>query len=228
MKTEIGTMPNPVVIPKSAEQIEREHQGLCDLIRRDVRRIVSEELDKRGLVDHEANPVSTEEFIRRNPELHGLVRDAVGACLREIADKHKQRRKTLTDTDIHGIGLEMRRQLTARDMTTEVEGAILRQINHVANRLGEDIQAIRSELVAKRVDVIGDGRDGSVHGIESSGKERKSLADGLHPFVGVVDRRGRGEAFAGLREIGATHLITSLLCVACTILALKAFLEGGE
>ena len=51
MKSEIGTMPAPVVIPKSMEQVEREHQGLCDLIRRDVRRIVAEELDKRGLVD---------------------------------------------------------------------------------------------------------------------------------------------------------------------------------
>ncbi len=77
MKSEIGTMPAPVVIPKSMEQVEREHQGLCDLIRRDVRRIVAEELDKRGLVDRGTNPVSTEEFIRRNPELHGLVRDAV-------------------------------------------------------------------------------------------------------------------------------------------------------
>ena len=77
MKREIVTMPAPVVIPKSAGQVEREHQGLCDLIRRDVRRIVAEELDKRGLVDRGTNPVSTEEFIRRNPELHGLVRDAV-------------------------------------------------------------------------------------------------------------------------------------------------------
>ena len=81
MKSEIGTMPAPVVIPKSMEQVERDHQGLCDLIRRDVRRIVAEELDRRGLVDRGTNPVSTEEFIRRNPELHGLVRDAVrDAC----------------------------------------------------------------------------------------------------------------------------------------------------
>ena len=56
MKSEIGTMPAPVVIPKSMEQVEREHQGLCDLIRRDVRRIVAEELDKRGLVDRGDEP----------------------------------------------------------------------------------------------------------------------------------------------------------------------------
>lgn len=29
MKREIVTMPAPVVIPKSAGQVEREHQGLC-------------------------------------------------------------------------------------------------------------------------------------------------------------------------------------------------------
>lgn len=136
MKSEIGTMPAPVVIPKSMEQVERDHQGLCDLIRRDVRRIVAEELDRRGLVDRGTNPVSTEEFIRRNPELHGLVRDAV--------------RDTL-----HGIG--------------------------------------------KRGD-------------------RPGRVAGSGVGLGVV---------RGIYWI-AFHALTSLLCVACTILALKAFLEGDE
>ena len=136
MKREIVTMPAPVVIPKSAGQVEREHQGLCDLIRRDVRRIVAEELDKRGLVDRGTNPVSTEEFIRRNPELHGLVRDAVRDAL-------------------HGIG--------------------------------------------KRGD-------------------RPGRVAGSGVGLGVV---------RGIYWI-AFHALTSLLCVACTILALKAFLEGDE
>ena len=136
MKSEIGTMPAPVVIPKSAERVEREHQGLCDLIRRDVRRIVGEELDGRGLVGHGTNPVSTEEFIRRNPELHGLVRDAVRDAL-------------------HGIG--------------------------------------------KRGD-------------------RPGRVAGSGVGLGVV---------RGIYWI-AFHALTSLLCVACTILALKAFLEGDE
>ncbi|WP_278801937.1 hypothetical protein [Bifidobacterium pullorum] len=136
MKSEIGTMPAPVVIPKSMEQVERDHQGLCDLIRRDVRRIVAEELDRRGLVDRGTNPVSTEEFIRRNPELHGLVRDAVRDAL-------------------HGIG--------------------------------------------KRGD-------------------RPGRVAGSGVGLGVV---------RGIYWI-AFHALTSLLCVACTILALKAFLEGDE
>lgn len=136
MKSEIGTMPAPVVIPKSMEQVERNHQGLCDLIRRDVRRIVAEELDRRGLVDRGTNPVSTEEFIRRNPELHGLVRDAVRDAL-------------------HGIG--------------------------------------------KRGD-------------------RPGRVAGSGVGLGVV---------RGIYWI-AFHALTSLLCVACTILALKAFLEGDE
>jgi hypothetical protein len=136
MKSEIGIMPAPVVIPKSMEQVERDHQGLCDLIRRDVRRIVAEELDRRGLVDRGTNPVSTEEFIRRNPELHGLVRDAVRDAL-------------------HGIG--------------------------------------------KRGD-------------------RPGRVAGSGVGLGVV---------RGIYWI-AFHALTSLLCVACTILALKAFLEGDE
>ena len=136
MKSEIGTMPAPVVIPKSMEQVERDHQGLCDLIRRDVRRIVAEELDRRGLVDRGTNPVSTEEFIRRNPELHGLVRDAVRDAL-------------------HGIG--------------------------------------------KRGD-------------------RPGRVAGSGVGLGVV---------RGIYWI-AFHALTSFLCVACTILALKAFLEGDE
>lgn len=133
---DVRTINVPPAIPKSAERIERDHQGLCDLIRRDVRRIIGEELDRRGLVDRGTNPVSTEEFVRRNPELHGLVRDAVRDAL-------------------HGIG--------------------------------------------KRGD-------------------RPGRVAGSGVGLGVV---------RGIYWI-AFHALTSLLCVACTILALKAFLEGDE
>ena len=170
MKSEIGTMPAPVVIPKSMEQVEREHQGLCDLIRREVRRIVAEELDKRGLVDRGTNSVSTEEFIRRSPELHGLVRDAVRGEL-EFARADGER---------------------AVDAKPPL-----------------DLQ-----LVVPDVPLV--FRD-ALYGIGKRG-ERPGHVAGADVGLGVV---------CGIYRI-AFHALPSLLCVACTILALKAFPEGGE
>lgn len=170
MKSEIGTMPAPVVIPKSMEQVERDHQGLCDLIRRDVRRIVAEELDGRGLVDRGTNPVSTEEFIRRNPELHGLVRDAV--------------REELEATRVDG-----ERSIDAKP-------------------------PLDLHLVVPDVPLV--FRD-ALHGIGKRG-DRPAHVAGSGVGLGVV---------RGIYRI-AFHTLTSLLCVACTILALKTLLEGGE
>ena len=170
MKSEIGTMPAPVVIPKSMEQVEREHQGLCDLIRRDVRRIVAEELDKRGLVDRGTNSVATEEFSRRNPELHGLVRDAVRGEL-EFARADGER--------------------------------------SVDAKPPLDLQ-----LVVPDVPLV--FRD-ALYGIGKRG-DRPGHVAGSDVGLGVV---------CGIYRI-AFHALTSLLCVACTILALKAFPEGGE
>lgn len=167
---DVRTVNVPPVVPKSAERIEREHQGLCDLIRRDVRRIVSEELDKRGLVDHEANPVSTEEFIRRNPELHGLVRDAVRGELEAARADGEPSADAKLPLDLHLVV--------------------------------PDVPLVFSD---------------ALHGIGKRG-DRPGHVAGSGVGLGVV---------RGIHWI-AFHALTSLLCVACTILALKAFLEGGE
>ena len=180
MKSEIGTMPAPVVIPKSMEQVERDHQGLCDLIRRDVRRIVAEELDGRGLVDRGTNPVSAEEFIRRNPELHGLVRDAVREELEAARADGKGPFSDLFEAD------------------------------------RASWCPVRSHLVAGAVNPSSEDNAGAVPG-------RRFKLFAHRGGFGVTEPADQRSV-----ESYIPHIITSLLCVACTILALKTLLEGGE
>lgn len=167
---DVRTVNVPPAVPKSAERIEREYQGLCDLIRRDVHRIVGEELDGRGLVDRGTNPVSTEEFIRRNPELHGLVRDAVRGELEAIRADGERSVDAKPPLDLH--------------------------------------------LVVPDVPLV--FRD-ALHGIGKR-SDRPGRVAGSGVGLGIV---------RGIYWI-AFHALTSLLCVACTILALKTFREGGE
>ena len=131
-------------------------------------------------------------------------------------------RGNLSGRDLRGIGIEVRRQLVARDMSDVLLDSILRHINSATGRLSGEIRELRSELVAERVDVVSDGGHGCVHGIEAPGEEREPLAQRARPLVGV-GRVGRvREQRAGLGEIGSiAHMITSFLCVGALIFSLR-------
>ena len=97
--------------------------------------------------DESMNPISVEEFERLHPAMLGAIRKAVReeparTVIGAIGD---DRRSHLSSLDLRGIGIEVRRQLSARDMTTEVMGSILEHINQAADRLSTEIQELRSE-----------------------------------------------------------------------------------
>lgn len=169
------------------------------------------------------NPVSVEEFERLHPAMLGAIRKAVReeparTVIGAIGDG---RRSHLSSLDLRGIGIEVGRQLKARDMTTEAMGSILEHINHAADRLSTEIQELHSELVREHIETVGGGRHGGIHRIKSPGKEGKPLTQGPHPLVGIGRLCGLAEHDARLREIGCVaHILTSLLCMGLTILPL--------
>ena len=137
--------------------------------------------------DESMNPISVEEFERLHPAMLGAIRKAVReeparTVIGAIGD---DRRSHLSSLDLRGIGIEVRRQLSARDMTTEVMGSILEHINQAADRLSAEIQELRSELIREHVETVGGGCHGGIHRIESLGEEGKPLAQGSHPLVGI-------------------------------------------
>lgn len=147
--------------------------------------------------DESTNPISVEEFERLHPAMLGAIRKAVREepARTVIGTVGDDRRSHLSSLDLRGIGIEVGRQLSARDMTTEVMGSILERINQAADRLSTEIQELRSELIREHVETVGGGCHGSIHRIESLGEEGKPLAQGSHPLVGI----GR---FSGLPEHG--------------------------
>lgn len=173
--------------------------------------------------DESTNPISVEEFERLHPAMLGAIRKAVREepARTVIGTVGDDRRSHLSSLDLRGIGIEVGRQLSARDMTTEVMGSILEHINQAADRLSTEIQELRSELIREHVETVGGGCHGSIHRIESLGKEGKPLAQGSHPLVGIGRFSGLPEHGARLREIGSiAHILTSLLCVGLLILPL--------
>lgn len=173
--------------------------------------------------DESTNPISVEEFERLHPAMLGAIRKAVReeparTVIGAIGD---DRRSHLSSLDLRGIGIEVRRQLSARDMTTEVMGSILEHINQAADRLSTEIQELRSELIREHVETVGGGCHGGIHRIESLGEEGKTLAQGSHPLVGIGRFGGLPKHGARLHEIGSiAHILTSLLCVGLLILPL--------
>lgn len=106
--------------------------------------------------DESTNPISVEEFERLHPAMLGAIRKAVReeparTVIGAIGD---DRRSHLSSLDLRGIGIEVRRQLSARDMTTEVMGSILEHINQAADRLSAEIQELRSELIREHVETV--------------------------------------------------------------------------
>ena len=99
--------------------------------------------------DESTNPISVEEFERLHPAMLGAIRKAVREepARTVIGTVGDDRRSHLSNLDLRGIGIEVRRQLSARDMTTEVMGSILEHINQAADRLSTEIQELRSELI---------------------------------------------------------------------------------
>lgn len=173
--------------------------------------------------DESTNPISVEEFERLHPAMLGAIRKAVREepARTVIGTVGDDRRSHLSSLDLRGIGIEVGRQLSARDMTTEVMGSILEHINQAADRLSTEIQELRSELIREHVETVGGGCHGGIHRIESLGEEGKPLAQGSHPLVGIGRFGGLPEHGARLREIGSiAHILTSLLCVGLLILPL--------
>ena len=132
--------------------------------------------------DESTNPISVEEFERLHPAMLGAIRKAVREepARTVIGTVGDDRRSHLSSLDLRGIGIEVGRQLSARDMTTEVMGSILEHINQAADRLSTEIQELRSELIREHVETVGGGCHGSIHRIESLGEEGKPLAQGSH------------------------------------------------
>lgn len=173
--------------------------------------------------DESTNPISVEEFERLHPAMLGAIRKAVREepARTVIGTVGDDRRSHLSSLDLRGIGIEVRRQLSARDMTTEVMGSILEHINQAADRLSTEMQELRSELIREHVETVGGGCHGSIHRIESLGEEGKPLAQGSHPLVGIGRFGGLPKHGARLREIGSiAHILTFLLCVDLLILPL--------
>ena len=154
--------------------------------------------------DESTNPISVEEFERLHPAMLGAIRKAVREepARTVIGTVGDDRRSHLSSLDLRGIGIEVGRQLSARDMTTEVMGSILEHINQAADRLSTEIQELRAELIREHVETVGGGCHGSIHRIESLGEEGKPLAQGSHPLVGIGRFSGLPEHGARLREIG--------------------------
>lgn len=119
--------------------------------------------------DESTNPISVEEFERLHPAMLGAIRKAVREepARTVIGTVGDDRRSHLSSLDLRGIGIEVGRQLSARDMTTEVMGSILEHINQAADRLSTEIQELRSELIREHVETVGGGCHGSIHRIES-------------------------------------------------------------
>lgn len=88
--------------------------------------------------DESTNPISVEEFERLHPAMLGAIRKAVREepARTVIGTVGDDRRSHLSSLDLRGIGIEVGRQLSARDMTTEVMGSILERINQAADRCG--------------------------------------------------------------------------------------------
>ena len=122
--------------------------------------------------DESTNPISVEEFERLHPAMLGAIRKAVREepARTVIGTVGDDRRSHLSSLDLRGIGIEVGRQLSARDMTTEVMGSILEHINQAADRLSTEIQELRSELIREHVETVGGGCHGSIHRIESLGE----------------------------------------------------------
>lgn len=173
--------------------------------------------------DESTHPISVEEFERLHPAMLGAIRKAVRdepdrTIVGAVGDGGKSH---LSSLDLRGIGIEVGRQLAARDTTTEVMGSILERINQAADRLSAEIQELRSELIREHVKTVGGGCHGGIHRIESLGEEGKPLAQGSHPLVGIGRFGSLPEHGARLREIGSiAHILTSLLCVGLLILPL--------
>lgn len=76
--------------------------------------------------DESTNPISVEEFERLHPAMLGAIRKAVREepARTVIGTVGDDRRSHLSSLDLRGIGIEVGRQLSARDMTTEVMGSI--------------------------------------------------------------------------------------------------------
>ena len=173
--------------------------------------------------DESTHPISVEEFERLHPAMLGAIRKAVRdepdrTIVGAVGDGGKSH---LSSLDLRGIGIEVGRQLAARDTTTEVMGSILERINQAADRLSAEIQELRSELIREHVKTVGGGCHGGIHRIESLGEEGKPLAQGSHPLVGIGRFGSLPEHGARLREIGSiAHILTSLLCMGLLILPL--------
>ena len=112
--------------------------------------------------DESMNPISVEEFERLHPAMLGAIRKAVREepARTVIGTVGDDRRSHLSSLDLRGIGIEVRRQLSARDMTTEVMGSILERINQAADRLSTEMQELRSELIREHVETVGGGCHG--------------------------------------------------------------------
>lgn len=125
--------------------------------------------------DESTNPISVEEFERLHPAMLGAIRKAVREepARTVIGTVGDDRRSHLSSLDLRGIGIEVRRQLSARDMTTEVMGSILEHINQAADRLSTEMQELRSELIREHVETVGGGCHGSIHRIESNPLARR-------------------------------------------------------
>ena len=139
--------------------------------------------------DESTNPISVEEFERLHPAMLGAIRKAVREepARTVIGTVGDDRRSHLSSLDLRGIGIEVGRQLSARDMTTEVMGSILEHINQAADRLSTEIQELRSELIREHVETVGGGCHGRYLFYASrtdknrAGKHRQPVRSRLHP-----------------------------------------------
>ena len=125
--------------------------------------------------DESDHPISVEEFERLHPAMLGAIRKAVREepVRTVIGTVGGDRRSHLSSLDLRGIGIEVRRQLSARDMTTEVMGSILGHINQAADRLSAEIQELRSELIREHVETVGgDAMEASIESNPLARRER--------------------------------------------------------
>ncbi|PAU67190.1 hypothetical protein [Bifidobacterium criceti] len=161
------------------------------------------------------NPVSVEEFELANPALVGAMRNAVRRELELSRADGAESRQARALRRIIG------EEIAGAHLTENGNEAIYR-IKRATDEVLSQLSALRADLVADHIDVVGDGTDPSIKVVQTSGQMRQALAQQSHPFVPVSGLRGLAELVRCGKKTGTPHVVTSFLQLICIITPIVA------